>query len=124
MYWLAPILIAQADAAPAAASVDPWALALGGGGSFGVVVLIVNRLDKFLDAWAQGRKRDNGNDKEHAAKETTRSQIKEQSESLAKVAGAVETTARIQERLLDELSVMRRESYQAHADIKAALKER
>lgn len=89
---------------------------LGGGGLATVVVGYVGK------RWFDERRRASGDDPEHSAKVETREQIKAQGTMLAAASASLENTARIQQRMLDELSVMRRESYEAHADIKALVK--
>jgi hypothetical protein len=84
---------------------------VGAGGSGTLLALVVAYLGK---RWLERP--------EDAAKLETRAEIKSQSESLAKVASSVEETSRIQERLLRELDEMRRESRDAHNDIKAELR--
>lgn len=128
MHWLAHVLLAETDSP--VAPLDPKAIEalvnailtlVGTGGASSVAALAIAY---FVREWLRTRRRDSGNDPEHTAKQETRTQIKEQGDSLARVAASTENTSRIQQRMLEELSVMRRESYEAHADIKAALKER
>lgn len=122
MLWLSTLLLGQSqelDPQVVQVLVDA-AMKVVGLGSGGSVLLL--GVAYFAREWLRDRKREAGNDPEHAAKKETRSRIEALGESQERISEHIENTAKIQERMLDELSAMRRESYQAHADIKAALR--
>ena len=92
-------------------------IGMGGGGS--IVLLTIAYLAR---QWLINKRKTNGTDDEHEAKQQTRVQIREHGEILARVASSLEHAAEIHERMSRDLSSMRRESYESFADIKAVLK--
>lgn len=89
----------------------------GGGGLLAIVVGYLGR------EWIRERRREAGGDPEHLAKTETRQQIQAQGAALESISTSLEVTAKIQERMLRELEEMRRESREAHADLKADVRD-
>lgn len=117
--WLVPTLIlaqaqqplGAADPALVSALVEAAAKIVGMGSGGSILLL---GIAYFAKEWFKERRRGGSEEMESALKRETRTRIGEQGEALAQVAAAVADVAR-------EMGAMRRESYQAHADIKAAI---
>lgn len=109
----------QVDPALVTAVVDAAMRLVGMSGGGGLLALAIGYFGK---RWFDERRRLSGDDPEHTAKTETREQIKAQGAALAAVSESLAVTAKIQERMLRELEEMRRESREAHADIKAELR--
>jgi uncharacterized membrane protein len=120
MWWMVDVLIAQAQASQPA--VDPWTLAAGGGGAFGLVMILVGRIDKFIDAWS--KKRNGGGDHDSVAKETTRAQVAAIHKGMQDHGDTMMRIAQSLERQAETLRDTRRQNSDEHRDIADLIRDR
>ena len=101
---LSSLILAQADAP----SLDPLTLVGAGGGTFGLVMFVVSRIDKWIDASNERKKRGNGTDAEHEAKTHSRSMLRQLTEDSAKTSEVLRDVAKTLELLLVRLEDLNR----------------
>lgn len=118
--WLVGVLLAD-TAQHAPQSTDLLTLAVGGGGTLGVVMFVVGRVDKWVDALIDAKRRTNGRDEEHEAKSDSRAKIAETHEAVSRLAelqaqqaSALAQISASQAQLALSLEHFRRESEKDH----------